>query len=72
VDPLTGVFTGTGKGVYKGAQRFGAGVYEMVTFGYDAPAKYQPIVYPEAVWEDGVDWGAEDYYRTQRTSKLDH
>jgi len=72
VDPLTGVFTGTGKGIYKGAQRFGAGVYEMVTFAYDDPAKYQPIVYPETVLEDGYDWGAEEYYHDQRTSRIDH
>ncbi|MCX7717417.1 MAG: exosortase system-associated protein, TIGR04073 family [Candidatus Sumerlaeaceae bacterium] len=70
VDPLTGVFTGTGKGIYKGAQRFGVGVYEMVTFPLDSPANYQPIVYPETVMEDGVDWGAEDYYIQQRSSKL--
>ncbi|MBX7246032.1 MAG: exosortase system-associated protein, TIGR04073 family [Candidatus Sumerlaeaceae bacterium] len=72
VDPLTGVFTGTGKGLYKGAQRFGVGVYEMVTFPVDTPANYQPIVYPETVMEDGYDWGAEDYYRDQRTSKITH
>jgi putative exosortase-associated protein (TIGR04073 family) len=70
VDPLTGVFTGTGKGIYKGAQRFGAGIYEMVTFPIDSPANYQPIIYPETVMEDGVDWGAEDYYIQQRSSKL--
>lgn len=70
VDPLTGVFTGTGKGIYKGAQRFGVGIYEMVTFPLDSPANYQPIIYPETVMEDGVDWGAEDYYRQQRSSKL--
>jgi putative exosortase-associated protein (TIGR04073 family) len=72
VDPLTGVFTGTGKGLYKGAQRFGTGIYEMVTFPYDSPANYQPIVYPETVLEDGYDWGAEEYYYEQRTSRLDH
>lgn len=72
VDPLTGVFTGTGKGLYKGAQRFGTGIYEMVTFSCDSPAKYQPIVYPEVVLEDGYDWGAETYYSEQRSSKLDH
>ena len=70
VDPLTGVFTGTGKGLYKGAQRFGAGIYEMVTFPVDTPANYQPLVYPETVMEDGYDWGAEEYYREQRTSKI--
>lgn len=72
VDPLTGTFTGTGKGIYKGAQRFGAGIYEMVTFPCDSPAKYQPIVYPETVMEDGYDWGAEQYYSEQRTSHIDH
>lgn len=72
VDPLTGVFTGTGKGLYKGAQRFGTGIYEMVTFPYDNPANYQPIIYPETVLEDGYDWGAEEYYYEQRTSRLDH
>lgn len=70
VDPLTGVFTGTGKGIYKGAQRFGAGIYEMATFPCDTPANFQPIVYPETVMEDGYDWGAEEYYREQRTSKI--
>lgn len=72
VDPMTGVFTGTGRGIFKGAQRFGVGVYEMVTFPYDCPANYQPIVYPETVMEDGYDWGSEAYYRHQRTSKLTH
>jgi putative exosortase-associated protein (TIGR04073 family) len=72
VDPLSGTFTGTGKGIYKGAQRFGAGVYEMVTFGYDSPAKYQPVVYPETVLEDGYDWGAEEYYHYDRTSRITH
>ncbi len=72
VDPLTGTFTGTGKGVFKGAQRFGAGVYEMATFAYDSPANYQPIVYPETPLEDGYDWGAQEYYNESRTSKLDH
>jgi putative exosortase-associated protein (TIGR04073 family) len=71
-DPLTGVFTGTGKGIFKGAQRFGAGVYEMVTFPLDTPANYQPVMYPETPMEDGYDWGAEEYYTKQRTSKLDH
>jgi putative exosortase-associated protein (TIGR04073 family) len=70
VDPLTGVFTGTGKGLYKGAQRFGTGIYEMATFSCDSPANYQPIVYPEVVLEDGYDWGAEEYYSEQRTSRL--
>ncbi|MGI8907338.1 MAG: exosortase system-associated protein, TIGR04073 family [Candidatus Sumerlaeaceae bacterium] len=70
VDPLTGVFTGTAKGVYKGGQRFGAGVYEMVTFRKDQPANYQPIVYPELPLEDGYDWGAEEYYGQQRQSQL--
>lgn len=70
VDPLTGVVTGTGKGMYKGAQRFGAGVYEMVTFRKDQPANYQPLVYPEVVLEDGYDWGAEEYYHQQRSSNL--
>ena len=70
VDPLTGVVTGTGKGMYKGAQRFGAGVYEMVTFRKDQPANYQPLVYPEVVLEDGYDWGAEEYYSQQRQSNL--
>ena len=72
VDPMTGVFTGTGKGIYKGAQRFGAGIYEIVTFPLDEPANYQPLVYPETVMEDGHDWGAQDYYREQRSSKFDH
>lgn len=72
VDPLTGVCCGTGKGIYKGAQRFGTGVYEMCTFPYDCPAKYQPIVYPEVVMEDGYDWGAEAYYSQQRTCRIDH
>lgn len=72
VDPLTGVVSGTGRGIFKGVQRLGAGIYEMITFPYDAPANYQPVVYPETVWEDGVDWGAEDYYRYQRSSKLTH
>ena len=72
VDPLTGVVSGTGKGFYKGAQRFGAGIYEMVTFPYDSPAKYQPIVYPEMPLEDGYDCGAEAYYGQQRVSKIDH
>src|SRR5690606_25906008 len=44
VGPMTGVITGTGKGMYRGAQRFGAGVYEMVTFPKDQPANYQPLV----------------------------
>jgi putative exosortase-associated protein (TIGR04073 family) len=70
IDPLTGVFTGTGKGLYKGAQRFGAGIYEMATFPVDRPAKYQPIVYPEVVLEDGYDWGAEEYYHEHRTSRF--
>ena len=70
VDPLTGVFTGTCKGIYKGSQRFGAGVYEMVTFRRDQPANYQPIVYPETVMEDGYDWGADEYYSQQRWSKV--
>lgn len=72
VDPLSGVVTGTGRGVFKGMQRFGAGVYEMVTFPLDVPAKYQPVVYPETPMEDGVDWGGEDYYRSQLSSKLTH
>lgn len=72
VDPLSGVFTGTGKGVYKGAQRFGAGVYEMVTFCKDSPAQYQPLVYPETPLEDGYDWNAEEYYHQQRSSRLTH
>lgn len=70
VDPLTGVITGTGKGMYRGAQRFGAGVYEMVTFRRDQPANYQPLVYPELPLEDGYDWGAEEYYHQQRSSQL--
>lgn len=70
VDPLTGVITGTGKGMYKGAQRFGAGIYEMVTFTKDQPANYQPLVYPELPLEDGYDWGAEEYYHQQRQSEL--
>ena len=70
VDPMTGVFSGTGKGMYRGAQRFGAGVYEMVTFYKDQPANYQPLVYPELPLEDGYDWGAEEYYSQQRQSQL--
>jgi len=70
VDPMTGVFTGTGKGMYRGAQRFGAGVYDMVTFYKDQPANYQPVVYPELPLEDGYDWGAEEYYSQQRQSNL--
>lgn len=72
VDPLSGVVTGTGKGVYKGAQRFGAGVYEMVTFYKDSPAVYQPLIYPETPLEDGYDWNAEEYYTRQRTSRITH
>ncbi|MCX7019749.1 MAG: exosortase system-associated protein, TIGR04073 family [bacterium] len=72
VDPMTGVFTGTGRGLFKGAQRLGAGLYEMVTFPIDMPSRYQPIIYPETVTEDGYDWGAEAYYRDERVSRLDH
>lgn len=70
VDPMTGVFSGTGKGMYRGAQRFGAGLYEMVTFYKPQPAGYQPLVYPEVVLEDSYDWAAEEYYSQQRQSKL--
>jgi putative exosortase-associated protein (TIGR04073 family) len=70
VDPLTGVVTGTGRGMYRGAQRFGAGIYEMVTFRKDQPANYQPLIYPETPLEDGYDWGAEEYYSQQRQSQL--
>lgn len=70
VDPMTGVFSGTGKGIYRGGQRFGAGVYEMVTFHKEGPARYQPLVYPETPLEDGYDWAAEEYYSQQRSSKL--
>lgn len=69
VDPLSGVVTGTGRGVFKGVQRLGAGIYEMVTFPIDVPAKYQPVVYPETPMEDAIDWGAEDYYRSRYTSR---
>lgn len=72
VDPLSGVFTGTGKGVYKGAQRFGAGVFEMVTFYDDQPSKFQPVIYPETPLEDGFDWNSEEYYAKQRTSKVSY
>ena len=61
---------GSWKGMYKGAQRFGAGIYEMTTFRKDQPANYQPLVYPEVVLEDGYDWGAEEYYSQQRQSNL--
>jgi putative exosortase-associated protein (TIGR04073 family) len=72
VDPLSGMVTGTGRGVFKGVQRLGAGLYEMVTFPIDVPAKYQPVVYPETPMEDGVDWNGEDYYRSRLSNKLDH
>ena len=72
VDPLTGAVSGTGKGVYKGAQRFGAGVYEMVTFAYDSPANYQPLIYPETPLEDGYDWGAQEYHYDAQSSRLTH
>lgn len=72
VDPLSGVFTGTGKGVYKGAQRFGAGIYEMVTFCKDSPAVYQPLIYPETPLEDGYDWNAEEYHHRQRINRITH
>jgi hypothetical protein len=70
VDPFTGVFTGTGKGIYKGAMRLGVGVYEVVTFPLDVPANYQPIIYPETVFEDGFDWNAEEYHAIRRTSDV--
>ena len=70
IDPLTGVVSGTGRGMYRGAQRFGAGVYEMISFHREQPANYQPLVYPELPLEDGYDWGAEEYYSQQRTSNL--
>ncbi len=72
VDPLSGVVTGTGRGVFKGVQRLGAGLFEMATFPIDVPAKYQPVVYPETSMEDAVDWGAEDYYRSRYSNKLTH
>lgn len=72
VDPLSGVVTGTGRGVFKGVQRLGAGLYEVVTFPIDVPAKYQPVMYPETPMEDGVDWGGEDYYKSRLSNKLTH
>jgi putative exosortase-associated protein (TIGR04073 family) len=72
VDPLSGVVTGTGRGIFKGVQRLGAGLYEVVTFPIDVPAKYQPVVYPETPMEDAIDWGAEDYYKSRYSDKLTH
>jgi putative exosortase-associated protein (TIGR04073 family) len=70
VDPFTGLFTGTGKGLYKGGMRLGVGVFEVVTFPLDVPANYQPIIYPETVFEDGFDWNAEEYHAMRRTSEI--
>lgn len=72
VDPFTGLFTGTGKGLYKGGMRLGVGVFEVLTFPLDVPANYQPIIYPETVFEDVFDWNAEEYHARERVRNLRH
>lgn len=47
--PVTGTVVGIGKGVVKGAKRFGVGLFEMATF-YAPINRYQPYVEPEVVF----------------------
>lgn len=54
-DPVTGLVTGTVKGVGWGFARLASGVYETVTFPLPVPPDYQPLLLPEFVVTDV--WG---------------
>ncbi|MDD4278171.1 exosortase system-associated protein, TIGR04073 family [Candidatus Sumerlaeota bacterium] len=69
ISPGIGLTVGAGRGTLKACQRFGVGIYEMVTFPWDTPACYQPTMYPETVMEDNYSWEAEKGYAKERWSK---
>ena len=48
---LTGWTVGLGKGLGYTALRMVTGGYEVITFPFQAPKGYQPIVEPEFVWQ---------------------
>jgi len=48
--PVTGFFTGTVKGIIKGAKRIVVGAWEVLTFYHPMNNHYQPIVEPEVVF----------------------
>jgi putative exosortase-associated protein (TIGR04073 family) len=54
LDPFTGVFTGTYKGLKRTIVRTGAGIWEVFTFPMPVPSEYQPLVLPEFVLQDEV------------------
>jgi len=54
LDPFTGVFTGTYKGLKRAVVRTGAGFWEVATFPIPVPSEYQPLVLPEFVLQDEV------------------
>lgn len=54
---LTGWTVGLGKGFGYTLLRMGAGLYETVSFPFQAPKGYRPIVLPEFVWQaEGPDY----------------
>ncbi len=46
------VISGAVYGVVQDFKRFGAGVWDVVTFPIEQPADYRPLVAPEYVFED--------------------
>ncbi len=69
ISPGIGMTVGAGRGTLKAFQRLGVGAYEMVTFPWDTPACFQPVMYPETVMEDNYSWEAERGYARERWSK---
>jgi putative exosortase-associated protein (TIGR04073 family) len=56
-DPLTGMVVGGVEGLSWGFCRTAAGFYEVATFPFPCPNRYEPIIDPEFVLKDF--WGAE-------------
>lgn len=52
--PVTGIFTGTVKGVLKGAKRIAVGAWEVVTFYHPGTNYYAPLVEPEVVFQEYI------------------
>lgn len=50
--PVTGIFTGAGKGLVKGGKRLMIGVWEVFTFYIPGKTNYQPYIEPEVVFQE--------------------
>lgn len=52
-DPATGLWLGTGRGLYMMGRRISFGVYDLVTFGFHLP--WDDRIEPEVVLLDRID-----------------